>query len=82
MERDRDLTPILEDFCALEAAALDPALARQVTRAIASSRAVDDCLAEASRLCAEAVASLQHAPAGRARDALEAVAAAMPRRRR
>jgi octaprenyl-diphosphate synthase len=82
MERDGDLAPILEGFCASEPTSLDPALARRVARAIASSQAVDDCLAAAGRLCAEAIAALRGVPRGRARDALEAVAVAMPRRRR
>ncbi|HVY47857.1 MAG TPA: polyprenyl synthetase family protein, partial [Minicystis sp.] len=81
MERDGALAPVLEDFCASDAAALDPALARDVVRAIAASRAVDDCVAEAERLCADAAAALDVVPAGRARDALTTVAATMPRRR-
>ncbi len=62
MERDRDLSTVLEEFCALEAMSLDPALARRVARAIASSRAVDDCVATATRLCGRG----RHGPPRRA----------------
>jgi len=82
MERDRELAPLLEDLCASEDVALDAGVAAKVARSIAKAGVTEDCLAFAMRLCAEAMASLEVLPQGRARASLESVAMATPRRRR
>ncbi len=82
MERDPDLVPLLERFCAAEDAAVDPELAARIARTMASAGVTEDCLALATRLCREAVQTLAMLPPSRARTALESVALATPRRRR
>ena len=72
MERDPELEPLLERFCAAEDAAVDPDLAsRGSPRTMSSAGVTEDCLALSTRLCREAVRSLSVLPATRARAALE-----------
>lgn len=82
IERDPDLAPLLEHFCAAEDAAMDPDLATRIARTMSSAGITEDCLALADRLCHEAIRSLSVLPPSRARAALEAVALATPRRRK
>ncbi len=82
MERDRDLVPLLEEVCQSGDVDLDPALAANVARAVARSGVAEECLALATRLCKEAMTSLEALPPSRARSSLESVAMATPRRRR
>jgi len=82
MQRDPDLVPLLERFCAAEEAALDPDLAARIARTMSSAGVTEDCLALAGRLCREAIRCLSALPPSRARTALESVALATPRRRR
>jgi octaprenyl-diphosphate synthase len=82
MERDPDLVPLLEHFCAADDAAMDPHLAARIARTMSSAGVTEDCLALAGRLCREAVRSLAALPPSRARTALESVALATPRRRK
>jgi octaprenyl-diphosphate synthase len=82
LEREPELGPVLEALCAADDAALDPAVAHRIARAVASGRVVEDCLELATRLCREAAAHLEVLPAGRIRASLEGVALATPRRRR
>ncbi len=82
MERDPDLIPVLERFCAAEDASVDPDVATRIARTMASAGVTEDCLALAGRLCREAIKSLSVLPPSRARTALESVALATPRRRK
>ena len=81
MERDPELMPLLERFCAAEDA-LDPDLAARIARTMTSAGVTEDCLSLAHRLCREAIKSLSVLPPSRARSALEAVALATPKRRK
>jgi octaprenyl-diphosphate synthase len=82
MERDPSLGRELERFCASEDAVLAPDLAARIARNMTGAGVIEDCLALAVRLCREAARSLEALPPGRARSALEDVAAATARRRR
>ena len=82
MERDADLAPELERYCAAEDAPLDPDLAARIARAMSSAGVLEDCLGLARKLCRDAIKSLAPLPAGRARAALESVALSVPQRRR
>jgi octaprenyl-diphosphate synthase len=83
MERDPELGPMLERFLGTDdAAAIDPDLASHIARTMVSAGVTEDCLALATRMCREAAKSLEVLPQGRARSALESVAAATPRRRK
>jgi octaprenyl-diphosphate synthase len=82
MERDRELTPALEAHCAAEDTAVEPELGRRVALVMVEKRVVDDCLELASRLCGDAVQSLEALPESPAKAALEGVAMSTPRRRR
>ena len=82
MERDRELTPLLEQICAESEVALDPALGARVVRSMTAARVADDCLDLATRFCREAVARLEVLPPSRARSSLEAVALSIPKRRK
>jgi octaprenyl-diphosphate synthase len=80
MERDPELTPLLERSCAAEE--VDPDLAAHIARTMGGSGVTEDCLSLATRLCREAVRALAVLPPSRGRSALESVALAIPRRRR
>jgi octaprenyl-diphosphate synthase len=82
MERDAELEPLLERFCAVEDAAVDPELSARIARTMAGAGVTEDCLALATRLCREAIRSLAALPPSRARSALESVALAVPERRK
>lgn len=82
IERDAALRGVIAEICASESAALDPAALRRVTSALKETGAVEESVALARRLGGEAVAGLDVLPAGRARDALADVAAAMIQRRK
>jgi octaprenyl-diphosphate synthase len=83
MERDPELEPLLERFCASEdAAPVDAELATRLARTMSGAGVTEDCLALSTRLCREAVRSLSVLPPSRARTALESVALATARRRR
>lgn len=82
MERDRTLAPLLEQVCAEGDVELDPEVAARVAHAVSAAHVVEDCLDLATRLCKDAVQSLDALPQGRARSSLESVAMATPRRRR
>jgi octaprenyl-diphosphate synthase len=93
MERDPELVPLLDRFCAAEAVAgdgpggerpppVDPELLGRLSRAMTSAGVTEDCLALSTRLCRDAVRSLAALPPSRARAALESVALSVPRRRK
>src|SRR5216684_2833278 len=92
MERDPELTPLLERFCAAEEDGregaeprppeIDSDLAARIARAMGGAGVTEDCLSLANRLCREAIRCLAALPPSRARSALESVALATPRRRR
>lgn len=81
IERDPGLRAAVGELCASEQGALDAALLRRVGSALVETGAVEESVALARRLGREAVAGLDAVPAGRARDALADVAAAMIERR-
>ena len=82
MEKNPELGPMLERFCAAEDAAVDPDLAGLIARSMASAGVTEECLAMATRLCREAIKSLEVLPQGRTRASLESVALSTPRRRK
>jgi octaprenyl-diphosphate synthase len=82
VERDPALATLIERSCMNEEAAIDPEVAAQIARSVASAGVAEECLVLASRLCREAIRSLAVLPPSRARTALESVALATPRRRR
>ncbi|XXY48450.1 polyprenyl synthetase family protein [Sorangium sp. So ce269] len=82
MERDRELTPALEAHCASEEAAVEPELGRRIAQIMVEKHVVDDCLELASRLCGDAMRSIEPLPESPAKAALEGVAMSTPRRRR
>jgi octaprenyl-diphosphate synthase len=82
MDRDTELGPALEAYCANEDAAVDPALARRIAQVMADGKVVEDCLELASQICRDATRRLEPLPPSPARSALEGVATAIPRRRR
>lgn len=82
LERDVELAPAIEAYCASEDAVVDPELGRRVARVMVERRVVDDCLELASRLCGDAARSLAPLPDSPAKAALEGVAMSTPRRRR
>src|SRR5262249_7272830 len=72
MERDPELTPLLERFCAAEGdgggdAGVDPDLAARIAHAMSGAGVTEDCLSLATRLCREAIKSLSALPPSRAR---------------
>jgi octaprenyl-diphosphate synthase len=82
MEKNPELGPRLERFCASEDAAVDPELGGLIARSMASAGVTEECLALATRLCREAIKSLEVLPQGRTRASLESVALSTPRRRK
>jgi octaprenyl-diphosphate synthase len=80
MERDPSIVPSLEVIAA--GGELDSDTAAVVSRAIQKTHAAEDAVALATRLCEEASTALEVVPAGRARSALESVAASTPKRRK
>lgn len=82
VERDEAFARELRAACLDEGAAVDPALARRVAEVMRATGAVEDSIALARRLSADAVRSLASIPAGRARESLESVAVAMLQRRK
>jgi octaprenyl-diphosphate synthase len=82
MERDADLAPRLERYCAAEDAPVEPELVERIARAMSSAHVVEDCLALATKLCRDAIESLASLPAGRAKAALTSVALSVPQRKR
>ena len=82
MDRDPDIAPALERFCATDDAAVDPDLAARIARAMSAAGVIEDCLALATKLCREAIKSLSALPMGRARSALESGARSVPQRRK
>lgn len=82
MERDPEMVAMLEAFCAGDSGAPSAALGARIARTMASGGIAEECLDLATRLCREAVKSLDALPMGKARSSLESVALATPRRRR
>lgn len=82
LERDRDLFPILQEVCEGGEAAPRVEVGQRVIQSMAKAGVVEDCIALATRLCAEAAASLDPLPEGLAKAALLVIAAEAPRRRR
>lgn len=83
VERDRELKPILEAFCADEGTAPpSPEIGRRVARVMSEGRVVEDCLSLATRFCEDAVKSLSPLPQSLAREALEGIALSAPQRRK
>jgi octaprenyl-diphosphate synthase len=81
-QKSPELLPLLEEVCAGDEVALPPDLARRIMTIVQSSGATRVALDLAQEMCAEATACLSRLPAGRARDALAAVALATPSRRK
>ncbi|WP_235880072.1 polyprenyl synthetase family protein [Polyangium aurulentum] len=80
MERCPELLPLLEAACRGEEVRAD--VGARVSSTLRASGVVDDCLALARRMCAEAIAVIAPLPDGIAKTALEAVARATPERRK
>lgn len=74
VERDPDLAEAVREACATDVVTLE--VQRKTAAAIRKTRAKDDSLALARRLCDEAVAALAPLPPGRGREALESIAMA------
>lgn len=81
-QRNPELLPLLEEVCGAEEVALPPDLARKIIGLVQASGAARAALDLAQEMCSEATACLSRLPAGRARDALAAVALAVPSRRK
>jgi octaprenyl-diphosphate synthase len=82
VDRDREIRPVLEAFCAEGEAAPSPEMGRRVARVMAETGAVEESLTLATRFCDDAVKSLSPLPDGLAKAALEVIALATPRRRK
>lgn len=82
MQKSPELLPLLEQVVRAEDVALPPDLAREILALVQGSGATRIALDLAQEMCAEATACLSRLPSGRARDALAAVALAVPSRRK
>jgi octaprenyl-diphosphate synthase len=80
MQKCPELGSLLEEVCRAEDVVLPPEPARRIAALVQGSGATRIALDLAREMCREAIAGLSRLPAGRARDALAAVALAIPSR--
>ena len=82
VERDPGFARDLRAWCLSEGTALDPALEARAAAAVRETGALEDSVAFARRLSNDAIRRLGAIPPSRARESLEAVAAALLQRRK
>jgi len=81
-QKSSELMPLLEEVCSAEEVELSPEISRRITGIVRDTHATRIALDLAQEMCGEATACLSRLPAGRAREALESVALAVPSRRK
>lgn len=83
VQRDAALGKLIEDACAdASGASLDTALEKRAATSLRATGALDESVALARRLSADAASALEVLPPSRARDALTQIAAAMLHRKK
>lgn len=81
-QKSPEVIPLIEEVCRAEEVALPPELSRRIMAIVQSTGATRAALDLAEEMCVEATHCLSRLPSGRARDALAAVAHAIPSRRK